>query len=216
MKVKMKTINIVIVEEDENLRSTLIELIELKFSEDSTGKAQKTNCIGFKNGLEFMKYVEKRQPVDAVILDMEMPELDGIGVLEVCRTLGFKYNFILYSQKFNQFYLKATEDYNIRGYLEKVHNHEKLFNVINIAMEGGTFISPYCSNIFDTIKEYKSNLKELQIAHLTNKGLLEKEIADKIKTSESSVKQTKQRMKAKFGLKTFKEVLVLLGFKKEE
>jgi len=148
----MNSINISIVDDDENLRNSIIELIQLTLPDYSNGLGQNINCKGFQNGLAFMEYAQQGHQIDVVLLDLQMPELDGLGVLEVCKKLGLQFNFILFSSNFNPYYLKASEEYNIKGYIDKIFKKEQLFDAIKLAIEGGTFISPYCHNMFELIK----------------------------------------------------------------
>lgn len=212
----MKNINVVIVDDEPLIRSTVIETLELGFSDYGKGEIALESAIGFMNGMEFLEYAQQGHSIDVVLLDMEMPELDGVGVLEICKKLSLKYNFILYSGLIDSYYLKATDEYNIKGYIYKLtKNKEELFDSIIAAANGGAHTCKDFFNVLAEVKDYKLTAKELQIAHLTHKGLMEKEIAEVTGINEPAVKYMKKIIKDKLGLNIFKEIFDLLPFNKK-
>lgn len=212
----MKKLNLVVVDDDLVVRTNIIEIFELSFSEYRIGEFALESIHGFKDGKEFLEYAKLGHPIDVVILDMDMPVLDGVGVLEICKKLGLKYNFVLFSGFTDAFYLKAGQDYSVKGYIYKgALDKQTLFDPVIAASKGG---SHTCREFFDVlavVSDHKLTLEELHIAHLTHKGLMEKEIAEVTGISESIIKHKKKKLKDKLGLKIFKEIFDLLPFNKK-
>ena len=74
-------IKLVIAEDNEKIRSDLHEAFKSDADFDLAGIA--------KDGLEALDMIEKTQP-DLLLLDLILPELDGFGVMEGMRALGFR------------------------------------------------------------------------------------------------------------------------------
>lgn len=68
--------NILIVDDEEGIR----DLYEIEFQ----GEGFKTASVG--SGTEALQYFEEKGPVDLVILDIKMDDMDGLDVLEELRS----------------------------------------------------------------------------------------------------------------------------------
>ena len=86
--------HIMIAEDSEHL----IKVYKMRLEKDGF------EVTGCKNGLEAVGAMDKRQP-DLLLLDLMMPELDGMGVLEHIKQKGYAFPVIMLT--------------NIRGELDK-------------------------------------------------------------------------------------------------
>jgi len=97
------TLNVIVIDDSKMQRLLTCKLVN---------EHQNLNCVGaFGNPKEGLKAVNDLRP-DVLILDVEMPELDGFGVLEY---LEFDCQVILYSTRatfaFNAFNYEQVKDF---------------------------------------------------------------------------------------------------------
>lgn len=64
-----------VIEDDESIRSSVVELIE----------AQGHRCAEAEDGLQAVKWLRDNPAPDAIVLDIMMPGMDGIGVLQTMK-----------------------------------------------------------------------------------------------------------------------------------
>jgi DNA-binding LytR/AlgR family response regulator len=91
------------------------DILTCKILEGYVGKSTSLNLIGtFSDPVEARDVLTKRQDIDLVILDIQMPEMDGF---EIIRSLEFPPNIIIISSA-EEYALKAF-DLNVVDYLLK-------------------------------------------------------------------------------------------------
>jgi DNA-binding LytR/AlgR family response regulator len=91
------------------------DILTCKILEGYVGKSTSLNLIGtFSDPVEARDVLTKRQDIDLVILDIQMPEMDGF---EIIRSLELPPNIIIVSSA-EEFALKAF-DLNVVDYLLK-------------------------------------------------------------------------------------------------
>jgi DNA-binding LytR/AlgR family response regulator len=91
------------------------DILTCKILEGYVSKSTSLNLIGtYSDPLEARDVLTKRQDIDLVILDIQMPEMDGF---EIIRSLEFPPNIIIVSSA-EEFALKAF-DLNVVDYLLK-------------------------------------------------------------------------------------------------
>jgi DNA-binding LytR/AlgR family response regulator len=89
--------------------------LSCKVLEDFVGKSSSLNLIGtFSDSISARNELSKRQDIDLIFLDIEMPELDGFDFI---RSLEFPPNIIIVSSA-EEYALKAF-DFNVVDYLLK-------------------------------------------------------------------------------------------------
>jgi len=91
------------------------DILTCKILEGYVSKSTSLNLIGtFSDSVEARDVLTKRQDIDLVILDIQMPEMDGF---EIIRSLEFPPNIIIVSSA-EEYALKAF-DLNVVDYLLK-------------------------------------------------------------------------------------------------
>ena len=182
----MDKINIIIADDSDFVRDGLRIIL---------GMDEGFNVVGCAtNGSEALK-IAKENKVDVIIMDIQMPIMDGIEATKeiVNRSLGK----VLVLTTFDDYHLvkKALEN-GAKGYLIKNHAPDKLKEMIRAINEGVNVLD---YKILDKITE-KANLKsnsfdeseftirELDIIKAVSDGLSNKEVAAKLFISEGTVK----------------------------
>ncbi len=165
------------------------------------------------NGQEFLDKLQG-QPIDVVLMDLQMPVLDGIKTTEIIRA---KYPdtkvLILSMHDEDQFVLHLME-IGANGYLLKDTDPEEVEKAIRKVHETDIYFSDFVSKIMlrkmnrktqqeNKIFNYKTDLseRELQVLKYICEGLTTAEIGDIVALSPRTVEGHRLRMMEKLGLK---------------
>jgi DNA-binding NarL/FixJ family response regulator len=140
------------------------------------------------DGLELISFLN-RQRTNLVLLDISMPNVRGIEVINEIRRAQPGVKVLMLTMHNNREYLYAAISAGADGYLLKENSDEELITAIKQVMEGETYISSTLSADFseDLVQFYRKN-KKLPFEHLTNRereilkmvaeGKTSREIAD--------------------------------------
>ncbi len=181
-------ISIVIADDHKMVREGIKQLLELETSFVVVGEAS--------DGYECLNVVNKVNP-DIVLLDINMPNLDGLQTLRIMRQQGMSNKVILLTINSDADYVIRAMEYKCNGYVLKDSDFDTLKNAITIVEEGETYIEPSLttdinSNLVkrEVIKEKLEELtvREVEVLKMLSKGLLNKEIAATLNISERTVK----------------------------
>lgn len=181
-------INIVIADDHKMVREGLKQLLELESSFAVVGEAS--------DGYECLNIVNKVKP-DIVLLDINMPNLDGLQTLKIMRQQGMNNKVILLTINSDADYVIRAMEYKCNGYVLKDSDFDTLKNAITVVEEGEIYIEPSLttdinSNLVkrEIVKEKLEELttREVEVLKMLSKGLLNKEIAATLNISERTVK----------------------------
>ncbi|MPY22532.1 response regulator [Shewanella sp. YLB-07] len=149
-----------------------------------------------KNGLEAIDKLAQ-QPVDLILSDIRMPELDGIGMLKQIRASGSRVRIIMLTTFDDNELLMASITQGANGFLLKDVSLEKLISAITRVASGGYLIEAdvlqeLSSNqeqlSIDSLSEIKISSRESEILTLMAGGLSNKEIAAAVFLAQGTVK----------------------------
>ncbi len=138
----MKKIKVLIADDEPLARERIRDLLELEKDISIAGE-----CC---NGIEAVSKIQSMAP-DLIFLDIQMPGLDGIGVLEVLDT--DKQPFIIFVTAYDQYALQAFEvhalDYLLKPFdrgrfnkaLDQARHHIKLNNNYNFNIRTGKLLN---------------------------------------------------------------------------
>ncbi|MDA8140892.1 MAG: response regulator transcription factor [Desulfobacteraceae bacterium] len=200
----MKTKKKVVIAEDHQLfREGLKALLAANEDLEVVAEAQ--------DGLEAIHCVRKHTP-DLLLLDLSMPRLSGISVVNDVRTQFPEMKILVLTIHESDQYVLETFKAGANGYCIKDASREELFMAIDSVMAGKTFISPgiadevmagYLSG-HKTLKE-KSNWetitqREREVLKLLAEGYMNKEIGDLLNISTKTVEKHRANIMAKLDL----------------
>lgn len=136
--------------------------------------------------------------VDIVLLDLRMPEMNGIETLKaICKRPFPPPVIVLSSFEFDEEIYQAVEA-GAQGYLLKDMTVENIFLAIQRVHAGGTFFPARITDRLDERKHRRDlSTRELEILSLLTKGLTNKEIGGALSISQFTVRNHIKHIAAK-------------------
>jgi DNA-binding NarL/FixJ family response regulator len=139
------TIRVVLADDHVFVRDGIKSLLENEANIEVVGEAT--------DGLEALKIVETEKP-DLLILDIRMPNLTGIEVVEKLRTQNNTIKIVMLSMHESEEYVLKSIKAGADGYLLKGSSKEEFLKAVHTVANGGKYFSGDISSIL--------------IGHLTN------------------------------------------------
>jgi DNA-binding NarL/FixJ family response regulator len=166
------------------------------------------NVIGEAGtGAETVQRVIALRP-DVLLLDLEMPNVDGVGVLKQLRQIDVPTRVVVFTAFDTDERILDAVQAGAQGYLLKGAPREELFNAVRVVHSGGSLLQPIVASKLlrqvsrDQVKEANADTlteRELEVLLLMAQGLQNKEIAAQLVISERTVKFHVSSILAKLG-----------------
>ena len=181
-------INVVIADDHKMVREGIRQLLEFD------GKIKVIGEAG--NGLECLELLKKDLP-NVLLLDINMPEMNGLDVLRHIRKNKIKVKVIILTVHNEIEYLLKANDLNVDGYILKDSESEILKNAIYSVNNGENYIQPELIPLLNSTMIHKDidkekidslTKREVEVLKSISAGLLNKEIAINLGISERTVK----------------------------
>ncbi len=161
------------------------------------------------NGKEFVDMLSSAKP-DVVLLDIEMPGLNGIDAAKAALVVNSKLKIIALTMFGDDEYIQSMLDAGAKGFLMKNINKETLDKAIQTVYNGGNYYSEELFEFFTrqfskekqgTQNDIDFTRREKEILQLLCEGLSNKEIADALFISERTVLGHKTNLMTKTNTK---------------
>jgi DNA-binding NarL/FixJ family response regulator len=170
------------------------------------------------NGLQLLSVLRK-SPADMVLLDLQMPKLDGIDSLKILKKDFPKIKIIVFTNYGQPKLLKEIKTLGAEGYLLKNSSSIILKEAVAIVAAGGTwfrdvYTEPKQSDLLanDFMKKYQLTNRETEIIGKIAEGFTSKEIAGQLFLSEFTINTHRRNICRKLNIYT---PVALLNFAKE-
>ena len=148
------------------------------------------------NGIECLEKLETTNP-DVLLLDINMPEKNGIEVLEEIRKNRIDMKVLILTVHNEVEYLLKAVDIGVDGYILKDSESSELKKAINHVLNGENYIQPslipalnsrLVNRDIDKEKIDALTKRELEVLIQVASGMFNKEIATALNISERTVK----------------------------
>jgi DNA-binding NarL/FixJ family response regulator len=162
------------------------------------------------NGREALAKVRELSP-DVVLMDLEMPEMDGLMATEILRKQQPKVRVVVLSMHTHPEYVMRIIKSGANGYVLKGASAEDLVRAIEDAYAGGTFFSPEIARLalnqiareggemrFDDAL----SLREREVLIGIAEGLSNKEIANRLGVGVRTIETHRERITHKLDIRT--------------
>jgi len=193
-------LKIVIADDHSMIREGLKQLLELDGDIQVIGEAG--------NGEECLELLKHMTP-DVVLLDINMPVMNGLKMLETLRNSKYKSQKILILTIHNEVeYLLKAIDIGVEGYVLKDADSSVLKKAIYKVYAGENYIDSSMVPLMneriaqekEKAEEDKLTRREIEVLKLLAEGLFNKEIAYKLSISEKTVKNHVSNIFKKIGV----------------
>lgn len=203
------TLKIIIVDDHEFFRNGLKMVVNrLKYAQ-VVGEAS--------NGKEFIE-LQKEKNADLVLLDIQMPIMNGIEASEIAIKEFPDLKIVILSMFDDEKYIEKMMDIGVQGFLLKNISKDLLDQALQSISAGNTYYSPelwsYFGNKFSSQKKDEASdiqftKRETEILQLICDGLNNHEIAEELFISERTVVGHKSNLLSKTNCKS---TISLLSF----
>ena len=190
MPIDRDRLRVMIVDDHTLFRSGLSELLERRGIEV---------CAAVGDGEEGCRLAAELDP-DVVLLDLRMPELDGLAVLERIATLDLGCAVVMLTTSSDERDLVTSLRSGARGYLLKDMEPEQLVDALVAVTEGETVVAPEMTSVLAKVvkggtvepgqPDRFSSLtpREFEILRHLSEGQSNKEIARDLGITDGTVK----------------------------
>lgn len=206
-------INVAIANSHQIFRKSLTNLLE-----DKNNTRVVLEC---SDGDELLEKIITYPEINVLVLDIQMPGIDGLTCCETLQAKRPEIDIIILSHLQGEHYLKSAIKLGVHGYFTKDSDSNDLLTAIRKSGDGGFYfekkLKSKIDKIFDHIKRnptedncrYDFSKRELEVIYLTALEFKSKEIADKLNISPRTVEGHKNNLTKKTKSKSFLGVILM-------
>ena len=200
----MKKINLLLVDDHELVRKGLTLMLQ-------TQKKIDVQITQANHGKEAIK-LAKEQDFDLIILDVNMPVLDGISTLKKLKELAITIPVLMLSMHKEEDLIRDALSNGAAGYILKNSSLDEITKAMISTMKRDRYLSNEVAEILinhsneeiPTLiqNEFNLTLREIQIISMLVKELTSKEIGDYLFISKRTVDGHRNKIMEKIGAKS--------------
>ncbi|MCC5929616.1 MAG: response regulator transcription factor [Cyclobacteriaceae bacterium] len=163
-----------------------------------------------KNGKEVLDFLKQATLPHLIILDLNMPVMDGLQLLNHLHRLYPGIKKLVISMHHSQTTMELCKNLNANGFISKDASIEVLLNAINDIIEGKSFFQKIDQNQYPEesyggyeklMKTYNLSKREIEIIQLIMNEYESTEIAEKLHLSPLTVKTHRKNIFRKIGVR---------------
>ncbi|MFX0556122.1 response regulator transcription factor [Maribacter sp. CXY002] len=205
-------IKIILADDHSLVRDGIKVLLETESDIEVIGEAS--------NGKEAIALVNEKNP-DILIIDIRMPEMNGIEAVEILNRQNTATKCIILSMHDSEEYILQSVNAGAKGYLLKDTGKQEFIKAIQTVNNGGKYYSGDISNVLvnnllnptsttlsevpqkktATTNPFDLTNKELQVLELILTGLTNKQISEKLQNSKRTIETHRFNLMRKMEVK---------------
>ena len=201
-------IRVLVADDHPMLREGLVAVLDTQQDFEVVGEAA--------DGSEVVRLAERLNP-DVILLDLEMPGVDGVAALEKLRSAGSEARTIVFTAYDTDERILGALRAGAQGYLLKGASRTEIFDAIRTVHAGGSLLQPVVTNkLLQTMsreerREETEALtpREIEVLGLLAMGLQNKEIASRLFITERTVKFHVSSLMHKLGAENRTETVTI-------
>jgi DNA-binding NarL/FixJ family response regulator len=171
------------------------------------------------NGRQLLEQLQKT-PADIALVDLSMPQMDGIATLKVLNREFPALKVIVFTNYHQPKLVSEIKTLGAKGYLLKTSNSATVKEAVASVANGGFYFdvepspAPPASNEFidDFTKKYQITKREVEILRMIAQGLTSKQIGERLFVSEFTINAHRRNICRKLNIYT---PVGLLNFSRE-
>lgn len=197
----VKEIKIVIADDHDVIIDGLIALLNPEEDLTVSGRAN--------NGEQLLEVISNK-PVDLILLDIDMPKMNGAEAAKKIREKYPSIKILVLTMYNSPDFIAQLMKCGVNGYILKNTRRKDLVNAVREVMKGGFFYSPEVAHsVMDGLRsgpEKKNGAIELtkrekEIIRLISEELTSREIGSQLYISHHTVERHRKNIIAKLGVK---------------
>jgi DNA-binding NarL/FixJ family response regulator len=166
-------------------------------------------------GAEAVAEAARLRP-DVILLDLEMPEMDGVEALRQMRQADPQARAIVFTAFDTDERILGAVRAGAKGYLLKGAPREEIFNAVRVVYAGGSLLQPVvATRLLQQVSHPRPKAaealtpREMAVLHLMARGMPNKEIAAELVITERTVKYHVSSIMGKLGASNRTEAVTL-------
>ncbi|CAD6365684.1 response regulator transcription factor [Shewanella putrefaciens] len=164
------------------------------------------------NGVDALKLVKDLSP-DAVILDIGIPQLDGLEVIERSRKLANPPPILVLTAQPSDHFVVRCIQAGASGFVSKQKDMTEVTGALRAILSGHSYFPIFGNNIITQSHQQEAELikklstREMVVLQQLAIGLSNKEIADRMLLSNKTISTYKTRLLEKLNAKTLVDLI---------
>ena len=137
---------------------------------------------------EAMYLIEREQP-DVVLMDLRMPEMEGIEAIKRLRRISPNIKILVLTNYGSDEYIVRATQAGAMGYLLKNTPQEEIVNAVRVVHSDERYVpKDIAKRLFEAIGREELSPRELEVLVLVARGCTNKEVAQKLFISDKTVR----------------------------
>lgn len=156
----------------------------------------------FDNPVKALQEIKAIQP-DLIILDFNMPEIDGIQLIDLLLETNVTSSIVILSacENYQKVY-SALQKKSVKGFIPKSYSAQVILDALQSILNGSVFIPPYISielNKMVLLEDknkpiFSLSARQMQVLNLIREGQSNRMIAEQLCISSDTVKYHQKQL----------------------